>query len=80
MDRRRAASLLLSIGIPCLTEAGILAAPLTSGPTKWQGIAHLPDEDGRLPAKNGRCCRLDLTYALRPYRVGMRVDFNNFVA
>lgn len=80
MDQRRAASPLLSIGIPCLTEAGILAEALTSGPTKWQGIAHLPDEDGRSPAENGGCCRLDVTYALRHYRVGIRVDFNNFVA
>lgn len=71
MDRRRAVSPLLSIGVPCLTEAGLLAEALTSGPTKWQGIAYLPDEDGRLPAKNGKCCRLDLTYALRLDRVGI---------
>jgi len=71
MDRRRTASPLLSIAVPSLTEAGILAEALTSGPTKWQGIAQVPEKDRSLPAKNGKYCRLDLTYALRPDRVGI---------
>lgn len=44
---------LLSLVIPQLTKAGILEEPLTSGPTKWQGLA-------RLDPRVDRLCRIDL--------------------
>jgi DNA polymerase beta len=41
--------------VPSLTERGILAASLSEGPKKWQGIVRIPEKD---ELDNGRHHRL----------------------
>ncbi|KAG8809826.1 hypothetical protein FRC17_003230 [Serendipita sp. 399] len=65
--RAKDGSPLLQIAVPALLKAKVLVEPLTSGPTKWQGIANLGTEE--------RLCRIDLNLMPRNSRGAALVGY-----
>jgi DNA polymerase beta len=71
--------------VPSLKDRGILAAALTEGPTKWQGIVRVPEKeehtdnfrrDRKAAIKEGRgeYRRIDLKWVYDVHLCGIPVD------